>query len=91
MRRAALLREILAEFEKLYDKYFIRGEDGMLEEYKPYCISLGRKVSTIRNGKPVTGIAEDITPSGELLVQCEDGSSLAVNSGEVTVQGIYGQ
>lgn len=91
VRRAALLREILAEFEKLYDKYFIRGEDGMLEEYKPYCISLGRKVSTIRNGKPVTGIAEDITPSGELLVQCEDGSSLAVNSGEVTVQGIYGQ
>ncbi len=91
IRRAALLSEILVEFEKLYDTYFIRGEAGMLEEYKSYCISLGRTVGFIRNGEQITGTAVDITPSGELLVKCEGDSSFAVNSGEVTVQGIYGQ
>ncbi len=37
----------------------------------------------------MTGKATGISKGGELLVTLENGEVLAVNSGEVTAQGIY--
>ncbi len=60
-----------------------------LEEYTALCASLGRTVCFSRGGSTVTGKATGISKGGELLVTLENGEVLAVNSGEVTAQGIY--
>lgn len=88
--RKILLQETLFEFETLLTS----GRDGkssFLEEYRTLCVSLNRKVSFSRNNTQLTGIATDISSEGELLVRLDNGTVVPVSSGEVTVQGIYGQ
>ena len=88
--RAGLLQEILHEFEPLLQSS--QNESlAILEEYKRLCISLNRRVGFTRNNKALEGTAVDISPDGELIVQCDDSTRIPVSSGEVTVQGIYGQ
>lgn len=86
--RIPLLQEVLFRLEKLLTNHT---DENFWDEYKALCVSLNRKVKFSRNNLPLEGIAEDISPDGELLVHLEDGSVVAVCSGEVTVQGIYGQ
>lgn len=60
-----------------------------LEEYKNFCATIGREVTfNTKNGK-TTGKAIGIEANGELRVLTADNTTYIVNSGEVTVQGIY--
>ena len=59
------------------------------ERYKRLCVNIGREVVT--TGKQqICGTATDISESGELIITDKNGKNLAVNSGEVSVRGIYG-
>ncbi len=53
-------------------------------EYKQRSLLLGRKV-TLPDGREAAAV--DITPDGRLLVEFDNGESLALNSGEVSVTG----
>ncbi len=67
----------------------IGGFEEVYEEYKRRCVNIGREVRLIYNKEERTAFAEDITESGALL--CRDESGLfEVNSGEVSVRGLYG-
>lgn len=90
VRRVPLLQEILRQFESLLTESLTAPEPEFWKEYKSLCVSLNRTVSFTRNGKEVSGTAADISPSGELLVRLPDGKLETVFSGEVSVQGIYG-
>jgi BirA family biotin operon repressor/biotin-[acetyl-CoA-carboxylase] ligase len=48
-------------------------------------------VGATRGQEKILGTAVDITDGGELVVQTQDGRQIEINSGEVVVQGIYGQ
>lgn len=61
----------------------------MIEEYASLCATIGRNVSFKRGIADKSGTAVGIAENGELKVMLEDGSVCNVNSGEVTVQGIY--
>lgn len=88
--RVGLLQEVLRAFETLLIEY--RADSGaLLAEYRRFCVSLNRRVGFTRNNQKRTAIAVDISPEGELIVRCDDGMMMSINSGEVTVQGIYGQ
>jgi len=89
-RRIGLLKEILKKFE-VFLKSTAAGNMEFLGEYKKYCVSLGRRVSFTREGKQFTGTAVNISPKGELIVKLDGGGLVTVFSGEVCVQGIYGQ
>lgn len=89
--RIGLLQEILLAFELLLKENQSGGSEASLNEYKNLCVSLNRRVGFTRNNQLHTGTAVDISSDGELIVQCDDGSQIPVSSGEVTVQGIYGQ
>lgn len=89
--RVALLQEILKEFEALYEEYFVQGSNQWLVAYKENCVSLNRTVGATRGREKIVGTAVDITDGGELVVQKQDGERIEINSGEVVVQGIYGQ
>ena len=88
--RAALIGEVLWQFEHFY-KIYLRTQDlsALAEEYKSRLVNLHKKVNVLDPEKPFEGIAVGITPRGELIVDTDDGSRL-VSAGEVSVRGIYG-
>ncbi len=60
-------------------------------QYRRDCITLGREISLLRpDGSVRHGKALDVDDLGALLVQFADGSVEAVNSGEISVRGMYG-
>ena len=60
------------------------------EAYRAACVNLGRPVQILAPGQaPRAGTALDVGPNAELLVQTETGLE-AVQSGEVSVRGLYG-
>lgn len=90
LRRAPLVRAILAELETWYDRLITETSADLIAPYKELCVSLNRRVCVLREGREIWGTAVDISPSGELIIETEEGEALSINSGEVTVQGVYG-
>lgn len=61
----------------------------VIEEYSALCASVGRNVEFYRGNEKLSGTATGVDENGELVVKLADLSLCKVNSGEVTVQGIY--
>ena len=62
----------------------------MLDGYRRDCITLGQDVVLVRGEEKRYGTALDIDPEGALIVRYDNGETAAVNSGEVSVRGMYG-
>ena len=58
--------------------------------YKKDCITLGKEISVVKADKRSYGKAVDLDAQGGLLVQYPDGTKETVQSGEVSVRGMYG-
>lgn len=65
-------------------------KDAMLTRYRRDCITIGQEISLLRGEKVRRGKALDVDENGALVVAFPDGSVEAVNSGEVSVRGMYG-
>lgn len=79
-----LLGTFFAEFRRVY-REVPPGElaDEVVRLYRPLCATLGRRVrATTVAGETVEGLAVDLDPGGNLVVQ-EDGDRLTVRFGEV--------
>ena len=90
-RRVQVLRQFLLETQALLGEWESQGTAALLPAYTADCVTIGRQVSTHRGGRFLTGKAEGITDTGELLVRLANGSLETINSGEVSVQGVYGE
>lgn len=88
--RAALLRAVLFELEIYCERLFLGETEALLAEYKPLCLSLGRQISVEQKDGILTGKAIGLSPEGELIAEDENRNRFSVQSGEVSVQGIYG-
>ena len=62
----------------------------VMEAYAKDCITLGKEVILHRNEQTFCGTAMNIDPDGGLLIRLTDGTVQTVNSGEVSVRGMYG-
>lgn len=62
----------------------------IMTQYRQDCVTLGREVSLVREGTVLRGTALDVDENGALLVRYSDGRTETVNSGEVSVRGLYG-
>lgn len=88
--RAALLEAVLEEFEHYYELYMqTRDVTLFLEEYHEYLANKDKQVKVLDPAGEYEGIARGINGNGELLVE-RGNSVIAINSGEVSVRGIYG-
>lgn len=65
-------------------------KEALLAGYRKDCITIGQTVSVVRNDSVRHGLALDVDPEGALVVQYTDGTVEHVNSGEVSVRGLYG-
>lgn len=88
-RRDEIIARLMNEFEYYYKKFLNDGLNAILDEYKEYCVTIGRDVSVIFKKETVTGKAVDVDENGALVVETANGI-IRVTSGEVSVRGIYG-
>lgn len=88
--RAALVAKVCEYFESYYE-IFLQTQDmsGLMEEYNRYLVNCGQKVRVLDPKREFEGTAQGITARGELLVDTGE-AVVTVESGEVSVRGIYG-
>ena len=83
-RVAAALVEAFASMD-------LTRKEGIMDRYRAHCVTLGREVSLVRSGDPVRhGLAVDIDGDGALIVEFSPGVRETVNSGEISIRGMYG-
>lgn len=88
--RSRLVQEVLVEMEDLYDSFLTEMTSAFLDDYRKLCVSLGKQVRVQRGSTTLQGTAIDINTRGELIIKTSQGQQATINSGEVSVQGIYG-
>lgn len=90
LNRAALIEDVLEQFEIYYD-IFMKTEDlsSLVKEYNSHLVNMHQTVKVLDLKEPFEGKAMGITPRGELMVDTWECRKL-VSSGEVSVRGIYG-
>lgn len=88
--RAKIINKFAEIFENYYKEFLNNGIINIMEKYKALCITLNSEITAIKDGKKIDAVAVGITDNGELTVKKEDGTTLNINSGEVSVRGIYG-
>lgn len=64
-------------------------KDEIMAQYRRDCITIGQEISLVRGEDVRHGKALDVDDDGALIVEYLDGSVEAVNSGEVSVRGLY--
>lgn len=80
---------LLVQLEKMWRDLFCRKDD-LMASYRDNCITLGKEIQVIRGECVRPGKALTLSDDGALLVEYPDGSQELVNSGEVSVRGMYG-
>lgn len=85
-RVAAAMMEALHRL----DASLLTGKNEILRSYRRDCITVGQEVSLLRGDEVRHGTALDVDENGALVVAFSDGHTETVNSGEVSVRGMYG-
>ncbi len=71
-------------------KTLLSAKETMLHAYRSNCITLGQDVSLVRGEEIRYAHALNIDDEGALVVRFPDGHLESINSGEVSVRGMYG-
>ena len=87
--RANVAAAMIAALQTM-DSTLLSGKSAMMERYRLDCVTVGKDVCLIRSDEVRHGHAEGVAEDGALLVRFPDGHSEAVNSGEISVRGMYG-
>lgn len=80
---------VLKHIEDEFIKNNLKLTESALSEYTDMCATIGRNVTLQKDNQSISGTAVGIDKSGELKIMLSDGTIYLVNSGEVTIQGIY--
>lgn len=85
-------RVAAAELDALYDMSIrlLTEQDALISQYRKDCITIGQDISLVRGEEVRHGKALDVDDAGALVVLFPDGHTEAINSGEVSVRGMYG-
>lgn len=72
------------------DQILLTEKKAILDRYRADCITVGQEISVVRGDIVRYGKALNVDDEGALVVRYDDGTVEAVNSGEVSVRGMYG-
>ena len=87
--RSVLAAAVMQTLQKM-DCTLLSEKEKTLAQYRRDCITLGKDISLLQGDTVRYGKAVDIDDQGALIVSFSDGSTSAVNAGEVSVRGMYG-
>ena len=85
---SALAAELMLSLEEM-SRSLLSDRAGLMDRYRKDCITTGRQVRIIGSDSIRTGLAEAIQDDGSLQVLFDDGQRKTVNSGEVSVRGLW--
>ena len=80
---------VMNEFEPIWNMFCESGFSALRDNYKKYCVTIGKDIKIIGRDGERTGKASDINDDGSLAALI-NGERVSVNSGEVSVRGLYG-
>lgn len=83
-------RQLAEKMAKELREDLLSNRKAYMEEYRSLCVTLGKPVQVISPNGVREAFAEEVDDEGALLVRYPDGSRETVNSGEVSVRGMYG-
>lgn len=86
---AALAAAMMEALWKM-DETLLTEKEEILRTYRENCITLGTEISLVRGEEVRHGKALDIDENGALIVEFSPGQVETVNSGEVSIRGMYG-
>ena len=85
--RAALLRAFLEAFERAEA---LAAQGALMDAYRARSATLGQRVQVIAPAGSFTGTALEVTDSGSLIVEDEEGQRREVLAADVSVRGLMG-
>lgn len=71
------------------NRTLLSDQASVMERYRQDCVTLGKPVRVISPAGTQTGLAEAVHDDGSLQVLLDDGQRKNVNSGEVSVRGLW--
>ncbi len=92
---AIALKELYAEAsaaeftERLLNKLENINITKVICKYKKYCLTIAKEVKIISPDGEYEAKATDVAENGNLIIE-KNGEKISINSGEVSVRGIYG-
>lgn len=87
--RSRLIAAMILQLQQTMDGILIQKE-AIMNRYRRDCITIGSEISICNAEQVRHGTAVSIDNEGALLVRFPDGHTEAVNSGEVSIRGMYG-
>ena len=84
-----ILAQLIFQLKKL-SCHLLSEKSAIMASYKKDCITLGQPVKVIDSQGVRQGTAIDLQDDGALLVRFDDGTMQFVDSGEVSVRGLWG-
>lgn len=87
--RNLLAAEMIRALHRM-EETLLTGRDEMMARYRADCITLGKEISILRGEDVFHGSALNIDAEGALIVRLDTGEIQTVNSGEVSIRGLYG-
>ena len=88
INRAAVIAQILVALQNMSES--LQDPAATLDRYRTDCITLGQEISLVRGDEVRHGKALDVDNQGALVVEFADGSKQPIQSGEVSIRGMYG-
>ncbi len=86
--RVSVIAQLIASLQKMCND--LADPKTILSQYRSNCITIGQEVSLVRGDAIRHGKALDVDETGALVVQFSDSHIEAVNSGEISIRGMYG-
>lgn len=88
--RADIIKGLLTIFGEYYEIFQVGGIISFLEEYRALSANIGKEVAVHEKNASYKAVATGIDGDGKLEVLLSDGTQKSLDSGEVSVRGIYG-
>lgn len=89
--RSHIIKRILELFEEYYEKFLANGSlKPFIQEYMELCITMNKEVKVIKGQDTFIGYAQRINEYGEIIIIDKNERIHKINSGEVSVRGMYG-
>lgn len=85
---ARLASELILALENMGQR-LLTDREGIMKRYRQSCVTVGKSVRVISPGGTETGLAEAVNDDGSLTVLFDNGQRRNVNSGEVSVRGLW--
>lgn len=83
--RSDLLVAILREMDRACHRVYSGAFQGLAEEWRQQCTTLGRQVTIRLGDRSIQGLAETIDEEGALLIRTQHGRLERVTGGDVTI------